>query len=211
MTFRNERLPVSVEQGANFKYQFSTTIAATNSGYEQRNINWSQFRLTADIAYPIQRKETLQAVIDHFVVMNGQAYSFPVKNWDMFRIGDPRTDTFQLIGVADGSTAAFQVNKLVEVGSFNFTKEITKLRPGGKVYLNGVLQTLTTHYTIDLVTGIITFNSNPSAAALVQYCGEFDFAMRYSSDALNVLLRMSTENYEIGAIPQIELIEVRGE
>lgn len=211
MTFRDSRLSADIEQNATFKYAFSTAIRTVNSGFEQRKINWSQFRLTADISYPIQKKETLQEIINHFIVMNGSAYSFPMKNWDMFRIGDPRTGDVQLIGTGTGSQTNFQLNKLSEVGIYNFTKEVTKPRAGGKVYLNSTLQTITTDYTIDLLTGIISFVSAPGPGVQVNYCGEFDFPMRYASDDLNVLATMYLENYEIASIPSIQLIEVRGE
>jgi uncharacterized protein (TIGR02217 family) len=211
MSYVDIRLSESIEQNANFKYLNNTSIVTTSSGAEQRNANWSQFRLSADVSYPIQRKETLQEIIDHYILMRGQLFSFPFKNWDMFRIGDPRDNTYQRIGFGDGSTVGFQIKKLFELGAINYEKDILKPATGGKVYIDGVLQTITTDYTIDLLTGIITFTSAPANLAEIQYCGEFYVPMRYASDSLNVLATMYLQNYEIASIPAVSLIEVRGE
>lgn len=202
-SFHNVRLPVDVEQGAQGGPGFKTTILMLSSGFEQRNIEWARQRGDWDVSYGVRTKEDLDEVVAFFHVRRGRAYGFRFKDWSDFEI------TAQAIGTGDGVNAAFQVLKRYTSGSDTFDRKITRLVMGTlSVFVNGVLKTETTHYTVDLETGIITFTGGniPAAAAVVSVTCEFDIPVRFDIDKLNVKMYWE-EAMEVPSIPILELRE----
>ena len=216
MAFRDQQLPTDIEQRATVTHGFNTTIVQTLSGYEDRNQNWAQTRVRANIAYAIREKQNLEAVVAHFHAMRGPRDSFRFKNWQDYRVEDlSDVNDAQLIGIGDAAEVDFQITRLYEAGSFNYSKEVTKPISGTLlVYDNGVLQTEGggNDYTVDYLTGIITFNSAPASLNEIRVKCEYDLAMRFEDDELSVLAQIYlSTGYELEAVPDITLIEVRGE
>jgi len=201
----------SFEQRATLGFTNKTTVVPSDSGEENRNSAWTQFRLQATISFPPNTEMPVNELIEHWVLARGQLFSFPVKKGIFSRVGDPRTGATQVIGFGDTSTVAFQIKKRFERGIYNYDKDIRKPAAGGKVYLDGALQADPGDYSIDLMTGIITFTSPPGNNVEVQYCGEFFIPMRYANDNLNVLVEFATEGATVASIPTMNLIEVRYE
>lgn len=214
MAFHDVRLPEEVEQGSSMGPVFNTTIFTTAAGFEQRNINWAQPRLGADIGYGLQFKDRTQAknsygdIIDFFYARQGSAHSFRFKDWSDFEIGDT-TDatTRQLIGVGDTVETQFQIIKKYTSGSITFDRTITKIVAGTlRVWENGVEVFSPGSWSVNLLTGIITFVSAPAAVNIEVIC-EFDVPVRFTQDNLVI----SLEAIEAGAVPNIPVVEVRGE
>lgn len=214
MAFLNVRLPEEVEKGVSGGPTFLTTIATLASGYEKRNINWESARQHYDVGYGIQNKEDFSTVLAFFYVCQGRAHSFRFKDWGDYQIGDDETDTPQEIGVGDGLNPTFQIVKRYTVTTSPtltiFDREVTKpVASTIRVFVAFVEQTLTTDYTVDDATGIITFTggSIPAASASVGVICEFDVAVRFDVDACDVTL----ETFQAGAVPNLPTVEVRGE
>ncbi len=74
-----------------------------------------------------------------------------------------------------------------------------------KIYLDGVLKTLGTHYSIDYTTGVVTFVSAPGSNVKVQWAGQFYVPMRFDSDLQKVMI----EGYGRGEWNSFKLVEVR--
>lgn len=193
---------------------FSTTVFTTFAGFEQRNINWAQPRLAADIGYGLQFKDRDEAknsygeIIDFFYARQGRAHSFRFKDWSDYQIGDTTDDTTrQLIAVGDTVETAFQVIKKYTSGSITFDRTINKLVASTlRVWVNDVEVFSPATWTEDELTGIITFGAAPAAVDIEVIC-EFDVPVRFTQDALTI----SLEQVEAGAVPNIPVIEVRGE
>ena len=81
MAFDNIRLPVDIEQGAQFGPTFSTTVLQLSSGKEQRNQNRGRQLCAGDIAYGIQSKTDYMAVRTFFYARRGRARGFLFKDW----------------------------------------------------------------------------------------------------------------------------------
>lgn len=86
-------------------------------------------------------------------------------------------------GVGDGSTTAFWLSR--QIGNLG-VDAIQNLNGNPKIYINNVLKTITTDYTISS-TGVVTFTSAPAANAILTWTGSFYFRCRFKDDALQDL------------------------
>jgi uncharacterized protein (TIGR02217 family) len=206
MAFHDDQLPTDVERGALGGPRFKTTVLEMVSGEEKRNIDWSKTRGQWDVGYGIQKSSDLQDVIDFFYARQGRAHSFRFKDWADFTIGDAVTPTPQSIGTGDNIEVDFQIFKRYSSGGTDFDRAITKpINASTDVYLGGVLQG--GGYTLDGLTGIITFAAAPGGAVDVAVVAEFDVPVRFDLDALDVNVAI----FDSAAAPNIPVIEVKGE
>lgn len=211
MDFHDVRLPDDVERGAQGGPRFKTTILTLGSGFEKRNIEWSQSRGFWDIGYGIQNKEDFTRVIDFFYAREGSAHSFRYKDWGDFEL------TSQVIGTTDTSTTDFQIFKDYVSGAITYTKEYTKIVTGtATVLVNSISQTVVYdtapaagEVSINTLTGILTLGSTHAATTGedIDVTCEFDFAVRFDTDSLDVNL----STFDAGSVPELPIIEVRGE
>lgn len=207
MAFHDVRLLEDIERGAQGGPRFKTGILILSSGFEQRNIEFEETRGFWDIGYGIQTKADFTGVIDFFYTRQGRANSFRFKDFSDFEIGNNATDTPQTIGIGDTANKIFQISRLYSSGGFDFNRIVNKIvaTPTPRVFLDAAEQG--SGFTIDLLTGIVTFSVAPSAGVLVRIICEFDVAVRFDTDALNINLL----HFDAGSIPKIPVIEVRGE
>lgn len=202
MSFHNVRLPVDVERGAKGGPGFNTTVTPLQSGKEQRNINWAQQRSVYDISYGIGTVQLYQDITKFFYIRRGKAYGFRFKDWADYQI------TAGVIGTGNGVETDFQIVKVYSDDGGSYTRIIYKpVASTVQVYLNGVLQTLTTHYTLDANTGIVTFVTPPSNGVVVTVTCEFDVPVRFDTDTLQTTMQW----VEAGQVQSIPLVELRPE
>ena len=211
MTFHDVRLPDDVERGAQGGPQFRTTVTTLVSGFEKRNIDWSQTRGSWDVGYGIQTKVDFTAVIDFFHARLGQAHSFRFKDWADFEM------VRQSIGATDGSTAIYSIFKRYTSGGIDFDKTLTKIVTATvSAWINNISQTVVydtapaaEEISIALLTGIITLGATHTATSGqdIEILCEFDMPVRFGTDSLNVNL----STFDAGAVPSLPVVEVRGE
>jgi len=207
MAFHNVRLPVDVERGAVGGPQFKTTVLTLNSGKEKRNIDWARARGIWDISYGMDTKANHEAVVAFFYARRGRGHSFRFKDWTDFEIGVDATDTEQEIGIGDAVVTKFQAVRRY-TSSVNFDREVTRLvasNPTPRVFVNNVEQTITTHYTIDVETGIITFVTAPPDTESVGLIAEFDVPVRFEQDNL----QLSADRDDLFNVQAINIIELK--
>lgn len=198
--FIEERFPVNVSEGSKGGPGFNTTVFTSQSGFEQRNSNWANSRAQYDVSYGIRDKVDLDAVLAFFFVMRGRATGFRFKDWGDYQITNGN------IGTGTGAQTIFQIVKKYTVGANTYTRTINKIVTGTlQVFVNGVLQTLTTHYTVNMNTGVITFVTAPPNGQAVTVTCEFDVPVRFDVDSLPI----SWEAFEIEGSEGILLVEVR--
>ncbi len=210
MFIESPRFPVLVSQGAAGGPEFNTDVVMIRSGFEARNINWETSRARYDAALGVKQIQYLEEVIAFFRVAQGKAHEFRYKDFSDYKscsvLATPAF-TDQTIGVGDGVTATFQLRKTYTVGSNNYVRTIKKPVSGTVlVGVNGVQRTITTHWTINTATGVITFTAGniPAAGHAVTAGFEFDVPCRFDTDHLNISLPL----YLAGAV-SIPLVEVR--
>lgn len=210
----NPRFPEKISFGSSGGPSFNTDVITVNSGYETRNINWTQARHEYDAAFGVTSEPRLSELITFFQAMMGKGHEFRYKDFSDYLSCDLNStpaSSDQLIGTGDSTdgndgTSTFQLIKNYTAGLVT-TRNINKPVTGTVlVEVNSVLQIETTHYTIDYTTGIITFTTgnNPLAGFDVRAGYEFDVPCRFDTDQLNITL----DAYSVGST-SVPIIEVR--
>jgi len=93
----------------------------------------------------------------------------------------------QNFGTGDGVTKAFQLVRL----RGGFVEQVFAPTGTPLIYKGGVLQTVTTNYTIDLNLGIVTFVVAPGNATAVTWTGTYNWWCRFDADTLDTSNFMS--------------------
>ncbi|SHF15537.1 TIGR02217 family protein [Ruegeria intermedia] len=207
MAFHEVRFPDNISRGARGGPERRTQIVELASGDEERNASWANSRRRYDVAYGIRRADELAAVIAFFEARNGRLYGFRFKDWADYKSclpsGTP-APTDQAIGTGDGVTTAFQLVKRYASGSQTWVRTITKPVAGTvRVALDGAEQL--DGWSIDTTTGVVTFDTAPATGVAVTAGFEFDVAVRFDTDALDVTLDLE----RLGSITSIPLLEIR--
>lgn len=210
MFIETPRFPTLVSQGAAGGPEFSTDVVVLRSGFEGRNVNWETSRARYDAALGVKQIQYLEEVIAFFRVTQGKGHEFRYKDFSDYKscsvLATP-SPTDQILGVGDGVTATFQLRKTYTVGSNNYVRTIKKPVSGTvRVAVAGVEKTITTHWTINTTTGVITFTGGniPTAGQSVTAGFEFDVPCRFDTDHLNISMPL----YLAGAV-SIPIVEVR--
>lgn len=210
MIIKEVRFPTDIAYGSRGGPGYSTTVTTTASGYESTVLNWSKTRHRYEAAYGARTQTQLEAVLALFHAVRGRAYGFRFKDWaDYKSCADSATPspTDQAIGTGDGTTATFQLAKTYTYGGESYTRQITKPVTGTvRVAVNGTEKTLTTHFTVSTVTGVVTFTAGniPTSGQAVTAGFQFDVPVRFDTDELDI----SLDDWKIGAV-SIPLVEVR--
>jgi uncharacterized protein (TIGR02217 family) len=210
MAFLDVRFPTDIAYGSRGGPGYSTTVNQTWSGYESRQINWSLVRHRYNAAYGTRTQAQLEALLALFHAARGMGHAFRFKDWADFKScakEDTPAPTDQAIGTGDGATDTFQLVKVYDYGGQTYTRTITKPVSGTvRVAVDGSEKTLTTHFTVNLLTGIVTFTPGniPTAGQAVTAGYEFDVPVRFDIDTLDV----SLDDWLMGAA-DAPLVEVR--
>ncbi len=207
MAFHEIRFPDNISRGARGGPERRTQIVELASGDEERNANWANSRRRYDAAYGIRRSDDLAAVVAFFEARNGRLYGFRWKDWGDYKSCLPSCTpaaTDQVIGTGDGTTTVFQLVKAYTSGAQTWTRSITKPVAGTAVVaLDGVTQA--SGWSVDTITGLVTFTTAPVSSSAITAGFEFDVPVRFDTDILDV-----THDIErLGSITSIPLIEVR--
>jgi uncharacterized protein (TIGR02217 family) len=203
-SFHEVRFPSDISYGASGGPGFNTTVLTLASGFERRNINWSLARAQYDVAHGLKSQDQLNVLIEFFVARRGKAYGFRFKDWADFQLPFPG-DATPVMTTTDGTTATFQLRKVYQDTGNSYTRSLNKIVSGTlTVYNNGAV---TTDYTADLNTGIVTLGNTTKATIghVISATCEFDVPVRFDIDEL----KASITDYGIFAWGQIPLIEVR--
>lgn len=173
--FRDVYLPESV-RGFPFvsSPRFNTTITAVANGDEHRNRNWLHplHRFTAPEG--IKCHEAIEDLRDHWMIMAGPLYTFPLRDPMDFasrRLSKPDlrptiTAVDQIIGVGDGVTRTFQLQKTYGREGFTYTRPI---------YLPVVEDVILAINAMPLATADPVLGGGPYTADVVRYGGEVTF------------------------------------
>lgn len=198
MSFHEVRFPTDMSFGSSGGPEFSTSVVTTASGYEQRNINWSEARARYNITHAVKTKAQIDALISFFRSRKGMAYGFRFKDWADYDA------TGESIGTGDGATTQFQLKKTYTSGSESYARNIKKPVSGTvKVYVDSVEQV--SGVTINTKTGVVTFDSAPASEAVITADFEFDVPVRFDTDYLPT----DFEDYGVNTIKNIQLVELR--
>ena len=177
--FHNVLFPPKIAYGASGGPEFSTSIAVSLNGFEQRNINWSTARGKWDISTGIKNAADIDEVIAFFRARFGKAYGFLFKDWMDYKAKG------QLIGKGDGKTTEFQLVKDYKSGSCHtYTRKILKPVENSVEILLGTVPVSAKDFSCNLTTGVITFNNPPAEGASIVCDFEFNVPVRFDTDQI---------------------------
>lgn len=205
--FHDVRFPLDIAYGSRGGPRFSTTVTELASGFEQRNINWSQTRARYDISTGIRAEADVDEVLHFFRARQGRAFGFRFKDWSDFSSSltqQAPTPFDQLLATADGLQVEFELTKAYGEAPDVYLRRITK-PVAGSVRLGADGVEITAGFSVDSETGVIRFDSPPAAGTAISAGFEFDVPVRFESDALD----LSAETFKAGAVADIGLIEIR--
>ncbi|MFN9322241.1 MAG: TIGR02217 family protein [Holosporales bacterium] len=207
MSFHPVLFPVDISYGSAGGPQFSTDVVETISGFEQRNVNWSQARLRYNVAYGVRSAAQLETLLAFFRARQGKAYGFRFRDWTDYQSCPAAASPAPLdqnLGSGDGTNKMFALRKAYTSGATTVYRSITKPVAGSiRVALNGVEQL--SGWTIDTETGLVTFTAAPASGVSVTAGFLFDVPVRFDSDTLS----LSLDSYGVGSANGVDLIEVR--
>lgn len=153
----------------------STTIKTAVSGREYRTQNWSYPKYEWKFDFEVLRETGAFTELRQLMgFINARGGSF-----DSFLFTDPDDNavTAQTIGTGDGSNKNFQLARTWG----GYVEPIYDANGTVLIYVNGALQTITTHYTISS-TGLVVFVTAPPAAQLVTATFSFYWRARFMKD-----------------------------
>jgi uncharacterized protein (TIGR02217 family) len=161
---------------------YSTIVQRESGGRELRVNTQTAARYRYRISYDFLRQDaggdeaaTLQAF-----------FSTHRGSWDSFFFTDPYNSavTTRNFGTGDGTTTIFTLKD--EMGERVAGTTGTVL-----IYKDAVLQTVTTHYTLDVNTGVVTFLTAPANGLALTWTGSFYRRVRFADDGLQLTRRFS--------------------
>ena len=175
MSFIDARLPEDVEINAVRREREPVDIVQTDGGFEVRNVRHAQGVFEYDVSFPTGGYEdaVLLAVYQMWRASRGGLYAFRFRDWD----SKNSTLTDEVIGSGDGSTRTFQITQTHTVGGISSVRHITRPVAPFTVKINGA--TISSGYSIDYATGVLTFTNAPVLDAAVSVSGAYDIPVRF--------------------------------
>ena len=160
--------------------QWTTRAQTSVSGKEIRTSFMAyplwQFTLTYDVLRGASAFKEYQRLTDFFNARRGA--------WDDFLFDDVLDNSVALeqFGTGNAATTAFQLLRRIYAGGF--IEPVQNLNAAPSIFVNGVLKTLTTDYTISS-TGLVSFTSAPAGGAVLTWTGTFYYRVKFVKDALD--------------------------
>lgn len=158
--FVEERLDLGVDTGAEGGPEFSTDITEVLSGFEARNVNWSDARGRWDIGDRTLLRPELDTLLAFFRARRGQAVGFRFKDWADFS-ADTSTG---LLGTGAGTgLPSYQMFKRYTSAGENQDRVIKKpVASSISIYKNNAA--LASGWSLDDTSGLVTFSATASKA-----------------------------------------------
>lgn len=213
MAFLDVRFPAGIAAGVVGGPERRVDIVALSSGDEERNARWVHSRRSWDAGVGVKSVDDLAQVVALFEQAGGPLHSFRFRDWSDFKSGAVPsakiTAQDQVVGTGNGSQTAFQLVKRYG-GLAPYDRPITKPVPGSVVVsVNGAA--VASGWSVDHLSGLVTFLSPPANGAIIRAGFAFDVPVRFDTQRLAVSMAFFSEDEGrgVGSVPDIPLIEVR--
>ncbi len=198
--------PVEIGREAEVSASFSTHVTTTLSGYERRNSDWADARLSYDVAPGLRGEAELETVLQFFRARRGAAIAFRFTDpFDNSSNGMTGTPTYgdQILGTGDGVQTEFDLIKHYGAGADAQTRFISHPVSGSVlVAVNG--SAVTSGWTL-VPGGKIQFSIAPAQGALITAGFNFDVPVRFADDRLD----LACATFGAGEMASITLVEVK--
>lgn len=208
MGFHDVRFPTSLSFGSAGGPVRRTEVVTLANGFEERNTPWAHSRRRYDAGLGVRSLDDVATLIAFFEARQGQLFGFRWKDWADYKSGVPSATPLpddQRIGTGDGVRQSFQLSKLYTSGDQSYARPISKPVPATvRVGLDGVEQPAGA-FTVDALSGQVTFALPPQAGAAVTAGFEFDVPVRFDTDQILI----SVASFQAGDVPDVPVVELR--
>jgi uncharacterized protein (TIGR02217 family) len=209
MAFHEVRFPANLSFGSVGGPERRTEIVTLANGFEERNTPWQHSRRRYDAGVGLRSLNDVETLIAFFEARAGQLHGFRWKDWSDYKscvpLSTPSPED-QLIGIGDGVTTVFQLQKTYQSGLQNYVRPIRKPVAGTVlVAVAGDPKVETLEFSVDLETGQISFVLPPALEARITAGFEFDVPVRFDTDRIQT----SVASFQAGDVPNVPVVEVR--
>lgn len=188
-SFLETQFPTDISDGSKGGPGYLTHIVSVDSGFEQRNSVWPYPRHGYDASYGVRTAQQMEVVLRFFNVMRGRATGFrykdPIDHKSCSYDLEPTWADQVILSSAIGGETEVQLIKHYTVAGQVTSRPITKPVVGSVlVGVNG--GEVTSGWTLDSTTGVITFDTPLTATDAITAGFYFDVPCRFATDELEV-------------------------
>ena len=209
MAFHEIRFPANLSFGSVGGPERRTEIVTLANGFEERNTPWQHSRRRYDAGIGLRSLNDIETLIAFFEARAGQLHGFRWKDWSDFKSCSPQSTPSpedQLIGIGDGVSKVFQLQKTYQSGLQSYSRPIRKPVAGTvSVAVAADPQIEVQDFTVDSATGEITFVLAPALGTRITAGFEFDVPVRFDTDSIQT----SVASFQAGEAPNVPVVEVR--
>ncbi|ARK56311.1 hypothetical protein BOC36_24900 [Burkholderia pseudomallei] len=197
------RFPDNIALGATVGPTYLTVVNQVYSGRDSRIVAWTQARIRFDVGRRAMYAADTATLDAFFRTVKGRAYGFRIKDWTDFAC----TAANGVLTLQ--STGVYQLGKSYVNGALSEVRTIQKpVVATVVVYKNGVA--LTSGYSLDTTTGLVTISPAPLSTDTLAWAGQFDVPVRFDTDEMKKqVMNRNGPNGDLlvdwGSIPIIEV------
>jgi len=206
-SFHETQFPPNISYGAKGGPIRLTQVVQKSNGFEERNQPAEHSRRKYNAAAGLRSIEHVQDILRFWEARRGKLYGFRWKDWADYQTSYGKqvpTDVDVIQGVGDGTEQQFQlVKRYIDAGE-------EYIRPIHKPVENTVSISiddtpLASGWSVDLTSGVVTFDAAPALDAVIKAGFQFDVPVRFDADQLPV----SVDAFQAGSVPAINIVEIR--
>jgi uncharacterized protein (TIGR02217 family) len=209
MAFHEIRFPANLSFGSVGGPERRTEIVTLTNGFEERNTPWAHSRRRYDAGVGLRSLDDIETLIAFFEARSGQLHGFRWKDWSDFKSCQPTgtpSPLDQLIGIGDGTTTVFQLQKRYVSGLQAYSRPIRKPVAGTvRVAVAEDPKIEGVEYSVNDETGEVTFAIPPDQGVRVTAGFEFDVPVRFDSETIQT----SVASFQAGDVPNVPIVEIR--
>ncbi len=203
--FDEVRLDLPLAFGARGGPETAVDVVRLASGGEARNARWSGVRRRWEAGGAALGLADAAALAAFFEARSGRLRGFRfrcVLDWKSCGVGEEIAATDQGIGVGDGTETSFQLVKAYVSGAVSWVRTISKPVAGSVVV--AVDGAVTSAFSVDHATGVVTMDVAPVEGAVVTAGFAFDAPVRFDVERLE----LSAEGADLMRVGALSLVEV---
>ena len=203
--FHEVRLPLALAFGSSGGPECATDVARLASGAESRNARWKSSRRRWEVGGAAIKTDVAHELVAFFEARRGRMHGFRFRDpvdWKSCAPSQAPAATDQPLGIGDGETTGFQLVKRYVSGVFRDRRIV---KPVEDTILAAVDGVATLAFEVNLETGVVTFDEAPAEGAVLTAGFEFDVAVRFDTDRLDVML-VGHDAVRVVRAPLIEIL-----
>lgn len=209
MAFHEIRFPSNISFGSLGGPERLTEIVTLANGFEERNTPWEHARRHYDAGFGLCSLDDVDALLAFFEARRGQLHAFRWKDWSDYKSSasnQPISMVDQQLGYGDGVKTQFQLVKTYRSGDQVYVRPIKKPVAGTVIVAIANDQKVDgVEFTVNVETGVLSFDVAPDIGALVTCGFEFDVPARFDTDRIQT----SVASFRAGEVPNVPIVEVR--